>query len=169
MALHCSEAADAERELARLAAELEALRAPVARWLIFGSGTGTPDESLIRVARARLGACAPAAPLVGGTNAYFANLNSQRPPAALLDGLCHSINPQAHAFDTLSMMETFEAQAATVRSAQQFAAGKPVHISPLTLRPRFNPAATEPEPEAGPGELPHWVTASPDGTWKTSW
>ena len=156
LALHLSE--EAEQELAQLVAELEALRAPLARWLLFGVGAGTPDENLMRLARARLGAYTPAVPLVGGTDAYFAQLNSQRPPAALLDGLCYSINPQAHAFDTQSLMETFEAQAATVRSAQQFAAGKPVHISPLTLRPRFNPAATEPEPEAGPGELPHWVT-----------
>jgi hypothetical protein len=33
----------------------------------------------------------------------------------------------------------------------------PVAVGPITLRPRFNPHATGPEPEAGPGELPRQV------------
>jgi hypothetical protein len=157
LALHLS--LGAEQELTQLVGELDSLRPSVARWLVYSTEETTPDEALIRLARERLAAYDASVPLVGGTDAYFMDLNSQRPPAELLDGLCYSINPQAHAFDTPSLMETFEAQTATVLSARHFAPGKPLHISPLTLRPRFNPVATGPEPKPAPGQLPSAVDA----------
>lgn len=55
--------------------------------------------------------------LATGTNAYFAELNRQRPPRGMT--VCYSFNPQVHAFDDLSLMETLEAQASTVESAAQ--------------------------------------------------
>jgi hypothetical protein len=76
-----------------------------------------------------------------GTNAYFAELNRQRPPRGAI--ACYSINPQVHAFDDLSLFETLEAQPATVESAFQFC-DREVIVSPITLRPRFNPNATDP-------------------------
>ena len=44
----------------------------------------------------------------------------------------------------LSLLETLEAQPFTVESAAQFCDGALI-ISPITLRPRFNPNATEPK------------------------
>jgi hypothetical protein len=56
-------------------------------------------------------------------------------------------------------VENLEAQADTVRSAQRFLAGKPVHVTPVTLRPRFNPQAKgAPEPSV-PGRLPSRIDA----------
>jgi hypothetical protein len=80
-------------------------------------------------------------PLATGTNAYFAELNRQRPPRGA--AACYSMNPQVHAFDDLSLMETLEAQSTTVESAAQFC-DDGIVISPITLRPRFNPNATSP-------------------------
>ena len=131
----------------------------VVTWLLYNTSGLVLTRQQIDLACASLAALAPAAPFFGGTNAYFAELNSHRPPLERLDGLCYSINPQAHAFDTPSLMETFEAQAATVQSARHFAPTMPLAISPLTLRPRFNPVATGPEPEPLPGELPPQVDA----------
>jgi D-apionolactonase len=79
--------------------------------------------------------------LATGTNAYFAELNRQRPPRGVI--ACYSINPQVHTFDDLSLFETLEAQPATVESALQFC-DKELIVSPITLRPRFNPNATDP-------------------------
>ncbi|MBI1928100.1 hypothetical protein HYR99_28130, partial [Candidatus Poribacteria bacterium] len=89
-----------------------------------------------------------------GTNAYFTELNRGRPPVEALDGVCYSINPQVHAFDNASLVETLETQARTVDSARQFVGNLPVMVTPITLKPRFNPNATGPEPEPLPGELP---------------
>ena len=77
--------------------------------------------------------------LATGTNAYFAELNRQRPPRGAT--ACYSLSPQVHAFDYLSLVETLEAQSATVESARQFC-DRELVISPITLRPRFNPNAT---------------------------
>jgi D-apionolactonase len=76
-----------------------------------------------------------------GTNAYFAELNRQRPPRGAI--ACYSINPQVHTFDDLSLVETLEAQPVTVESALQFC-DRDLIVSPITLRPRFNPNATDP-------------------------
>ena len=74
-----------------------------------------------------------------------------------LDLVCYSINPQVHAFDNSSLIETLEAQAVTVESARQFTDGVPIAVTPVTLLARFNPNATGPEPEPAPGELPAQV------------
>jgi hypothetical protein len=93
----------------------------------------------------------------GGTDAYFTELNRARPPVRLLDHVGYTLNPQVHAFDDASLVETLETQAVTVGSARQFCGSKPLAIGPVTLKPRFNPAATtSPEPLA-PGELPSQV------------
>lgn len=78
-----------------------------------------------------------------GVDAYFAELNRSRPPAAEFDFVTYSICPQVHAFDNLSLIENLEAQKYTVLSAKQLYKGKPVFISPVTLQQRFNVVATE--------------------------
>ena len=93
--------------------------------------------------------------LATGTNAYFAELNRQRPPQRA--HACYSINPQVHTFDDLSLLETLEAQPSTVESAAQFCDGALI-LSPITLRPRFNPNATDPTRQQ---ELPPTTTADP--------
>ena len=93
--------------------------------------------------------------LATGTNAYFAELNRQRPPQRA--HACYSINPQVHTFDDLSLLETLEAQPSTVESAAQFCDGALI-LSPITLRPRFNPNATDPTRQQ---ELPSTATADP--------
>ena len=93
--------------------------------------------------------------LATGTNAYFAELNRQRPPRRA--HACYSINPQVHTFDDLSLLETLEAQPSTVESAAQLCDGRLI-LSPITLRPRFNPNATDPKQQQ---ELPSTATADP--------
>lgn len=98
------------------------------------------------------------APAGTGSDCNFCELNREQALGRLAlqasDFLFWSINPQVHAFDHLSIMETLQAQAATVISASAFAAGRPLVISPVTLRQRFNPVATGNEPPLSPGQLP---------------
>lgn len=89
----------------------------------------------------------------GGTDGDFAELNRDRPAYPPGDGTTFSINPQVHAFDETSLVETLATQATTIETARLFAAG-PLIASPISLRQRFNPAATEAPAPPVAGTLP---------------
>jgi len=84
-------------------------------------------------------------------------LNRERPPTDKIDFLSYSINPQVHAFDRLSWIETLQGQARTVESARYFADGSDIIVSPVTLKMRWNPNRTAPSLPTPPGELPDQV------------
>ena len=131
---------NAAPELQSLAAKAPAR---VARWLLFSEKSAAVARQYLRHA-----------PVIVGTNEYFTELNRERPQAKLLDGSCYSVNPQVHAFDNQSLVENLEGQGHTVRSARRFLDGKPVHVTPVTLRPRFNPQAKGAPEAILPGRLP---------------
>jgi hypothetical protein len=79
---------------------------------------------------------------------------------AAIDLAAYSINPQVHAFDNLTLVENLEPQADTLATARTFLGGKPVAVSPVTLRPRFNPLPAGPYP--GPPPPPQWPPPPPD-------
>lgn len=152
MVVFVSDAARAE--LQSLVDVMSKLRPDIARWLIFHVAEKSTTKKWVRVAREVLGAYDTSIPIVSGTNWYFTELNRARPPVNALDGVCYSLNPQGHAFDDASLSETLEAQAWTVESARGFVGGLPIHISPVTFRPRFNMNTIGPEPDPEPGQLP---------------
>lgn len=118
---------------------------------------GEPATSIATMDWTRKHFASLGAPIGAGSDCNFCELNRElslgRTESKSADFLFWSINPQVHAFDHLSIMETLEAQTATVASARSFAAGKPLVISPATLKPRFNPVATSAE-IVRPDELP---------------
>jgi hypothetical protein len=65
-------------------------------------------------------------------------LNRGRPSADGADFVAYPINPQIHAFDDNSIMNTLSAQATTVRSAKALYPRASVHIAPVSLLPRVN-------------------------------
>ena len=149
LAIFVSDNAEAElRQLDDLAAE------PVCRWLIFHKDQKSTHSQWVQLARQIL---TTNAPIGAGTDAFFTELNRERPPTDLIDFACYSLNPQVHAFDNDSLVETLPVQAETVRSTKAFTNGKPVVVSPVTLKMRWNPNATGPQPETPPGELPPQV------------
>ena len=83
------------------------------------------------------------APIGIGTNQNFAELNRGRPDARTVDFLAYPIQPQVHAFDDMSILENAFGQGATVRTALQFGNGKPVVVSPVTLKTRPNADARQ--------------------------
>ena len=144
----------AEEELSTFVKGLGQMKPPVSTWLIFHAAESSTTARWVQIARRYLSTYDPNAKIATGTNAYFTELNRDRPPVEALDGVCYSINPQVHAFDNASLVETLETQARTVDSARPFVGNLPVMVTPITLKPRFNPNATGPEPEPLPGELP---------------
>lgn len=152
IALTLSDAA--VRELSRLEAVLEKVKPDVCTWLIFHISEESTSEKWVILARKSLRRYAADVKIGAGTNAFFTELNRGRPPVSALDLVCYSMNPQAHAFDNASLVETLEAQASTVESARQFVGGLPIAVTPITFKARFNPVAAGPEPQLSPGEMP---------------
>jgi len=159
---------DAERELEAFRRLLDELQPNVAAWLIFHEHEKSTSERWVTLARHVLGDYAPDAKLGAGTNAFFAELNRER-PSFPLDVVCYSANPQVHASDDASVVETLEALGSTVESARGFAPEAAVAVTPITLKPRFNPNATEPEPEPEPGKLPPQVDPRQRSLFAAGW
>src|SRR5207245_9123560 len=132
---------DAWEDELRALASLPASHPPISRFLVFPVHRDPVDASWMRAVRERLRELAPVAPVAGGTNVYFCELNRNPPPIEALDAVVYSPNPQVHAFDELSMVESVAAQAGTVTSARALCHDLPVVVSPVTLKPRFNPNA----------------------------
>jgi hypothetical protein len=85
----------------------------------------------------------PSLQIGAGTDYNFRELNCNRFNAGSLDFISYSIDPQEHATDDLTIIENIQAQADTVRSAREiYGESKAIHVSSLTLKRRFNPAAT---------------------------
>src|SRR5262249_3065569 len=132
----------------------------IARVLVFhrDSRSETPTETtspaLIDLVRRHLGDLAPVG---GGTNMDFAELNRRRPDPAAAPIVAWSTNAQVPASDDASVMETVRGQAATVVTARGIYPDHKLAVGPITLRPRFNPAATGPPVARDPDALPAHV------------
>ncbi|MDQ3249213.1 MAG: hypothetical protein M3Q45_08400 [Chloroflexota bacterium] len=155
IALHLTTAA--EDELRTLLNVLAQIQPPVSRWLIYGVGEKSTPPSMVEGARRALLTYAPTARFGAGTNADFYHLNGIHEPSAHQDLVTFSINPQVHAFDNRSLMETLEAQAAPITTAHASYPDQALVVSPITLKPRFNPVATGPAPQPPPDQLPPQV------------
>jgi hypothetical protein len=154
LGLHVSD--DAAAELKGLIPKLVRADATVCTWLIFHRSEKTTPQRSLNAAREILVPFQPEAYAGAGTDAYFVEINRAHPPKDA-ELLCFSVNPQVHAFDNRTLVENLEGLEATVESARLIGKDHPLAIGPVTLRPRFNPDATGPEPETAAGELPFRV------------
>jgi D-apionolactonase len=71
--------------------------------------------------------------LGGGWATNFTELNRNRPQPGTLDALVYAVNPQVHAFDATSIMETPPMIAETLRTARTFSGDAAVYVGPVTL------------------------------------
>jgi len=151
LALHVSDAV--ERELAGLCDDIAAIRLPVAAWFVFHRTHNVTPLRWLDVCKPVLKSRWPAVPVGAGTIANFAELNRDRLPPGSAEIVCFSVNPQVHAFDNQSLVESLEIQPQMVACARAFT-GASIAVAPITLKPQVNPNATaEPTPVL-PGELP---------------
>ncbi|MBM3823890.1 MAG: hypothetical protein FJ404_13570 [Verrucomicrobia bacterium] len=154
VALHLDVAPEAG--LPPMAEALAGKREELARVLVFHRHQESTTLAALRAARVALAEVLPGVPIGAGTDADLYQLNLQRPPAEA-DLITWSMNPQVHAFDDASIAETPEGAAHQLNSVHRYFPGKPLVVSPITLRPRFNPYATGPAPALPAGELPSQV------------
>jgi D-apionolactonase len=158
LALHLE--LDDEPVLKELAQSLRAGGVPLARVLAFHrdaraeTPTETTSASLVSLVRLRLGDLAPVG---GGTNMDFAELNRRRPDGSVTQLVAWSMNSQVHASDDASVMETLRGQTDTVLTARSFCESCSFAVGPITLRQRFNPVATGPSAITGPDAVPAHV------------
>jgi D-apionolactonase len=148
---------NAAAELDQFADYLNAAQPTVARIAVFHQQEKSTRREWVELARQHLAQLN--VPIGAGTDAFFTELNRERPPADALDFVTYSINPQVHAFDNLSLVEALAAHVPTIKTARSLAAGKPVVISPITLRMRWNPNATRAPAPTPPDQLPPPVDA----------
>lgn len=159
--------------LARLGALLRDV--PVRRILVLDAGShgiATTTPAQVRAVRAAVREAGVTAPVGGGTDGDFAELNRDRPEVTDLDFVAYTMNPQVHVFDDLSLIQNLPAQASTVATARSFAGTTPVVVDAVTLRQRFNPAASAVVPAAdarGPDGLPPSVDARQSSLFGAAW
>lgn len=144
--------------LVECGAMLKRMQVPVARVLAFRQSEPASSLATLQLARRLLGL--GEVPVGGGSDAHFCELNREQALGRFgsneADFISWPVTSQVHAFDDLSVMENLEAQPHTVTSARAFAQGKPLVVSPITLRPRFNAVATG-EEHPDPAQLPPQV------------
>lgn len=81
--------------------------------------------------------------LLAGTRAHFTELNREigRTPSDP-DALTFSITPQMHSTEAAHITDSVQMQRFVAQNALRLGGGRPVHVGPVTLLPRFNAVAT---------------------------
>jgi len=123
---------------------------------IFSASEKTTPIGFIQVAEELL---RDKSKIIGGTDLYFTELNRNQSAVDFVDQVNFSINPQVHSFDDRTLIQNTATQKAIATNALRIAKGKKVSIGPITLRPRYNPNATQPNKDLSNTALPSSVDA----------
>ncbi len=139
-------------DFATLVGEIRALQPPVSFWLVRGG-----EPSHFKLAREQL------VPVVGDAQigvtrvTNFVDLNRAQPGDNSIQAIGFAINPQIHAFDNASIVETLPIHANVVNSTRQFAGNRPLIIGPITLAPQLLDGVDLPGGPPMGGPLPTYV------------
>ena len=146
-----------------LLGELERLRPRVSYWLVTG---GEPAH--FRSARAKLKPIADEARIGVTRTTNFVDLNRARPADDAVEAVGFAINPQIHAFDNDSIVETLAIHADVVRSTREFVGNRPLAIGPVTLCPQWVDGE---DPPGGPppGPFPTFVDVRQGTRFAAAW
>ena len=139
------------------------------KYILLVAKNHLPDDFMFDSVFAEMKSIFPEAKIGAGVNAYFAELNRNRPQSQNAEFINFTICPQIHAFDNASLVENLEAQKYVVESARQLFPDRPIFVSPVTLKQRFNVVATSSEQEAIPGELPSQVDTRQNSVFSAFW
>ena len=123
-------------------------------WYIFSSSHKVTPAEWASSARTALGPGFNDLRLGGGTNLYFTELNREPPDTLAFDVLNFSINPQVHAFDDRTLIQNASTQQVVAVNAALVTEPAELSVAPITLRPRFNPNATDPASDVSNTALP---------------
>ncbi|WP_423182524.1 hypothetical protein [Arthrobacter sp. NyZ413] len=123
----------------------------VRRLGVYSASTHVTEKELWDAVAGEAGTLGFQGELVAGARSHFTELN-RNPGSAVPEaaGITYSITPQMHAVETEAILETLPMQRLTADEALRIGNGRPLHIGPITLAPRFNAVATEPPTAAEP-------------------
>lgn len=125
-----------ENDLKELVEKLQGEKQHITSILVLGRESNITPHEIFQDVHDVLKNALPDVRTGYGTDGFFAALNRNTPRMTNYDFVSFSINPQAHAVDTRTIMENLAAQADTIKTARTFAAGKAVHVSPVTFKVR---------------------------------
>ncbi|GAA4416567.1 hypothetical protein GCM10023187_48120 [Nibrella viscosa] len=145
LAIGCHFGVNPELQVAALLDLLSTLPQPPEALFLFQGGQPVTTPVLLQTVLPQLRRHLPACRLVAGTFTNFAELNRNAVDGMAADAVSYAVQPQEHAFDLRSLTEALPAQADTVTTASRVYPDKPVWVSPVTLRKRYNPYATNPD------------------------
>jgi hypothetical protein len=142
--VHCRTGVTAS-DLAELVGAIKLLN--ISRIAIYDNLLHVSTSEATSSLRQALDAQSVEAPIVGGARSHFTELNRNHGllPSEI-QAVTFSITPMFHALSTEQLVESLAMQRLVTNQAVQIAAGKPVHVGPITLRPRFNNVSTD-EPQ----------------------
>lgn len=128
-------------------------------WYVFSTSHKVTPAEWAASARTALGPGFDHVRLGGGTDLYFTELNREPPDTHAFDVLNFSINPQVHFFDDRTLIQNAMTQHVVAANAAGLTEPAELSVAPITLRPRFNPNATDPDSDVSNTQLPSDVDA----------
>ena len=148
--------AESPEQLKAILEPIIEIKDQIRSFYIFSASEKTTPIGFIQVAEELLG---DKSKIIGGTDLYFTELNRNQGSVDFIDQVNFSINPQVHSFDDRTLIQNTASQKAIATNAHRIAKGKKVSIGPITLRPRYNPNATQPNKDLSNTALPSSVDA----------
>ena len=148
--------AESPQQLQATLRSIVELKDQIRSFYIFSTSDKTTPLGFIQSAEELLG---DKSKIIGGTDLYFTELNRNQGSVDFVDQVNFSINPQVHSFDDRTLIQNTATQKTIAKNAHRIAKGKKVSIGPITLRPRYNPNATQPDKDASNTPLPSSVDA----------
>ena len=145
-------------ELTQLAQTLKKIKPPITVCLI-----NEADKELFRIAHKHLKPLLGDALLGTSQDTNYVELNRARPTDELVQVVSYGINPQIHAIDNASIIETLPIQGVSVQSAKQFIGNRKLVVGPITFRPQ--PINQQP----ASGELPANVDTRQPSLFVAGW
>jgi hypothetical protein len=129
----------------------EELTTVVRNFLIFSKAHKVTPAEFVATAREFLG---PEKIISAGTDLYFTEINRGSAVVPSVDQVNFSLNPQVHSFDDRTLIQNLATQEVIALNAVRIAGSKRISVGPITLRPRFNPNATQPDKDVSNTALP---------------
>ena len=148
--------AESPEQLKAILQSIIEIKDQIRSFYIFSASEKTTPIGFIQAAEELLG---DKSKIIGGTDLYFTELNRNQGSVDFIDQVNFSINPQVHSFDDRTLIQNTASQKAIATNAHRIAKGKKVSIGPITLRPRYNPNATQPTKDLSNTALPSSVDA----------
>lgn len=129
---------DAAAELSLLTYHLIEKQLLVRTLLVLQKGEAVTPVTLLQYVYPILKKQLPAVKVGYGTDLLFVDLNDKRPGGLPFDFLSFGIQPQVHSFDNRSILENLQNQEDAIKTAEDFANGQLICVSPIALKNRFD-------------------------------